>query len=392
MKRAISLLLAALLLMILSACRIRIDADADRTEYETVYQPNPVQMAEAPERVFGGEADPDEVRPSYSGDGTPVDETTPAHGGELTQSAPDTPELGQAVTVTLDAMGGECEKKTVTVRSGGVYGSLPTPTKSGMTFQGWFRSPEGGEPIREISVVLAQADHSLYAHWTVKAEFLLTFDPNGGRISPYSAQKTVYFGEIYADLPTPIRDGYTFLGWYTEPIGGEALKSTDIVSLLDDTTVYAHWEYNPYAYWSFVLENTSQRIFTCQETSAYLETAAIGTTIPECPLLSDAGLRNVAQYESSPFTTDAWVLEKSPRVIVKLADNMGAAEATLSAVSSRFPNARVLVFPTQAVYGTSAEQLYYKLCLAALIYPTYYTLDFSTVAAELGVAPMQIVQ
>lgn len=41
--------------------------------------------------------------------------------------------------------------------------------------------------------------------------YKVTFDPNGGYSDIYS--KGVKYGETYGDLPTPIRSGYTFLGW-----------------------------------------------------------------------------------------------------------------------------------------------------------------------------------
>ena len=43
-------------------------------------------------------------------------------------------------------------------------------------------------------------------------------------------------------LPTPTRDNYTFLGWYTDPIEGEKISSGTQVT--KDTTYYAHWQYN----------------------------------------------------------------------------------------------------------------------------------------------------
>lgn len=49
------------------------------------------------------------------------------------------------------------------------------------------------------------------------------------------------YGEAIGDLPIPTRDGYTFLGWYTEPIGGEKIDSNTIVPEIG-ATYYAHWK------------------------------------------------------------------------------------------------------------------------------------------------------
>lgn len=48
---------------------------------------------------------------------------------------------------------------------------------------------------------------------------------------------TKYYGET---LPNPSsRSGYTFLGWYTDPIGGSKVTSAQA-----NQTYYAHWKYN----------------------------------------------------------------------------------------------------------------------------------------------------
>lgn len=73
------------------------------------------------------------------------------------------------------------------------------------------------------------------------ASYLVTFDANGGRVSPTSTAVTI--GKKYGPLPTPNRYGYDFDGWYTEKIGGEDKKvtETDVVGTNPPTTLYAHW-------------------------------------------------------------------------------------------------------------------------------------------------------
>lgn len=73
------------------------------------------------------------------------------------------------------------------------------------------------------------------------ASYLVTFDPNGGRVSPTSTAVTI--GKKYGPLPTPNRYGYGFDGWYTEKIGGKdkEVTETDVVGTNPPTTLYAHW-------------------------------------------------------------------------------------------------------------------------------------------------------
>ncbi len=58
----------------------------------------------------------------------------------------------------------------------------------------------------------------------------------------YSATSLKEYDTLNNTLPTPTRDNYTFLGWYTDPIEGEKVSSETIAT--EDTTYYAHWQYN----------------------------------------------------------------------------------------------------------------------------------------------------
>lgn len=73
------------------------------------------------------------------------------------------------------------------------------------------------------------------------ASYLVTLDPNGGRVSPTSTAVTI--GKKYGPLPTPNRYGYDFDGWYTEKIGGEDKKVTETTTVGTNppATLYAHW-------------------------------------------------------------------------------------------------------------------------------------------------------
>ena len=48
------------------------------------------------------------------------------------------------------------------------------------------------------------------------SNMIVTFDPQGGQINHTSKQVT--YNEPYGELPTPTREGYTFLGWHGKNI------------------------------------------------------------------------------------------------------------------------------------------------------------------------------
>lgn len=100
-------------------------------------------------------------------------------------------------------------------------------------FLGWFTEAEGGEAVTEDTVVTSNM--KVYAQWDA-TKFTLTFDTQGG--DPVESQ-TVEIGDAVKKLPTPVREGYTFLGWFDAAEGGNPVKSID--AMTGDVTLYAHW-------------------------------------------------------------------------------------------------------------------------------------------------------
>lgn len=141
-------------------------------------------------------------------------------------------------TVTLHPEGGSVSPTTITVVSGQPVGTLPTPTKAGYTFAGWFTAATGGTQIT-ASDTLSGIIYDLYAHWNAVQTYRVTFNANGGSVSP--TYKDVAVGGTYGDLPTPTKSYSTFDGWYTSATGGNRIQSSTTVSLTSNTTLYAHW-------------------------------------------------------------------------------------------------------------------------------------------------------
>ena len=150
-----------------------------------------------------------------------------------------------AYTVNFDPNGGEVSKASMAVTYGKAYGALPTPTRMGYTFDGWYTALTGGTKIVSSTMVGSSAGSTLYAHWTPQ-KYTVTFDPNGGTVSATS--KTVTYGETYASpkaLPEPTYPGHTFDGWYTEKNGGTRVTEDTVVTVTKDHTLYARWHLTP---------------------------------------------------------------------------------------------------------------------------------------------------
>ena len=89
------------------------------------------------------------------------------------------------VTVTFDGNGGTASKTTMTVEKGKAIGTLPTATRSGYTFNGWYTAKTGGTKISSSTTVSANTTY--YAHWTEKQK-----DSDGGKEDDGSGGKGSY--------------------------------------------------------------------------------------------------------------------------------------------------------------------------------------------------------
>lgn len=80
-------------------------------------------------------------------------------------------------------------------------------------------------------------------------KFIAIFDTQGGEITvpdttppPYTKYyKTIIHSTAYGTLPTPVKEGYTFNGWYD---GSTNITAESIVTKLDNVALTAHWTEN----------------------------------------------------------------------------------------------------------------------------------------------------
>ena len=66
--------------------------------------------------------------------------------------------------ITFDANGGQCDTTSMYTDTAGKLSALPTPTRGGYTFDGWFTEQSGGTAVTAETVY--NANTTLYAHWT----------------------------------------------------------------------------------------------------------------------------------------------------------------------------------------------------------------------------------
>ena len=148
-------------------------------------------------------------------------------------------------TVTLNANGGSCSKSSITVTYDKAYGTLPTPTRTGYTFEGWWTTKAtGGKQVTASTVCKATGNYTLYARWTAK-KYTVTLNANGGSCSKSSI--TVTYDNAYGTLPTPTRSGYTFACWWTtKATGGKQVTASTVCYATGNYTLYARWTAKTY--------------------------------------------------------------------------------------------------------------------------------------------------
>lgn len=119
------------------------------------------------------------------------------------------------VRIVFAPNGGRVSSGSKTVICGKTYGILPTPARRGYTFAGWYTAKNGGSRIVSGSVVRTTRNQKLYARWKLvkyKIQYSLGKGTNS-RSNP--ASYTVTSRTIV--LKNPVRKGYTFKGWYSDP-------------------------------------------------------------------------------------------------------------------------------------------------------------------------------
>lgn len=144
------------------------------------------------------------------------------------------------MTVTFNANGGSCSTKTKTVTYGSTYGTLPTPTRNGYTFAGWYTAASGGTKVVSTTKVTKTTNHTLYAQWKA-APITVTFKDGSTTV----ATRQVTYGGTYGTLPTRSKIGYTFDGWFTAATGGTKITASTKVTVTSNQTLYAHWTKKP---------------------------------------------------------------------------------------------------------------------------------------------------
>ena len=142
----------------------------------------------------------------------------------------------EPATITFVENGGS-NVEDITKPYGSLIGTLPTPSKTGHTFAGWYTNE--GLTQRFTGTKVPKGGLTLYAKWTVN-KYTVTLHVNGGNEIEENTRNVVY-GNAYGELPKPVRTGYGFIGWFTAAEGGEQITAESVYAVAGNQTLYARW-------------------------------------------------------------------------------------------------------------------------------------------------------
>ena len=116
-------------------------------------------------------------------------------------------------TVTFSANGGDTPSpanKSVSFNS--QYGALPSCSREGHSFDGWYTERSGGTKVSESTVFKAASDETLYAHWVAEKYTVEYYDASqfGGALLK---SEEVAWGATATPPSSPVHQGWTFNEW-----------------------------------------------------------------------------------------------------------------------------------------------------------------------------------
>jgi len=116
--------------------------------------------------------------------------------------------------------------------------TLNNPTRGGYTFDGW-TGANGLTPQKSVTIPVGSTGAKTYtANWS---PIIITFNANGGTVSPATAQVNSEGKLTSANLPTPTKSGSLFGGWATA--AGAPVTTNTVFT--ESVTIYAQWTNAP---------------------------------------------------------------------------------------------------------------------------------------------------
>ena len=152
------------------------------------------------------------------------------------------------VQIALNANDGTINSNSISFVNGRFMSTLPTPTKKGYIFLGWYTTPTFDEGTGVgVDTPASASITNLYAKYT-KDTFTLSIDPDGGEYnnSPGVYETNVTYKNVYVIDGTIEKEGYTFTNWSLESGNETTLVGNTVTMGSEDSLVKANYNINSY--------------------------------------------------------------------------------------------------------------------------------------------------
>ena len=180
--------------------------------------------------------------------------------------------------------------------------TLPTPTKTGYEFVGWYdNSGLTGTSITSISNN-TNATIDLYPKWNEKS-YNVSFNLDGGTLPGGVSNPTSRKYTDSYNLPTPTKTGYTFKKWHKDSASGEEISSI-AANTASAVTVYAEWGENTYKVNWYLNGGTIDNSYTKVDDRLYTQSITLPTSTQITKEFYDfEGWYDNNNFTGSPITT-----------------------------------------------------------------------------------------
>lgn len=152
--------------------------------------------------------------------------------------------------LTFNANKGSCSEASRMVKYDSTYGVLPTATRIGYTFDGWYTLENNGVKVTKDTVMQSVYGETVHAHWNANS-YNIRFDGNKASNGSMDAEYILYDETKPLTANAYKKTGYTFTGWNTKADGsGKTYHDEDNVLNLATNgviTLYAQWSANHYS-------------------------------------------------------------------------------------------------------------------------------------------------
>lgn len=202
----------------------------------------------------------------------------------------------EAVRITFNANNGTVDPPYKDIVKNDPVGELPTPTRTGYTFEGWYGDSQLTTHVTEQTVFAS--DSTIFANWIENKT--VTFVTDGGQSSV--STKTVPIGSPIGELPTATKSGCTFDGWYLESTFDTLVTPSTIVTAATDY-MYAKW-----ININYVAEVGGTQYETLAEAIEAVPTTGVKTTVTLLKAITVDSTMTIAPNQNIEFDLGSYTI------------------------------------------------------------------------------------